>query len=149
MEKWSPQTTETEKFRTDIAETIVDGKHGKPATELPERGHVIIPGNSTRRASSLTPFGVVAIGTKTDGAAYEPLITFGAKEDAIETTSNTKGTTVKSYVDVAKKAHTEVEGFRAAIVDLTKVDLEAETPNFDTHTVISDEGVKSNTESIS
>ncbi len=131
---------------TETAESKSNGIHGKPAPEFPECGHGMITGNSSRCAPSLLSLGAVAILTKTDGAYYEPLITFGAKEDALETAPNSKGPIVKSHRDGFKIAHTEVSGEREAIVGDTKIDLEAETPAFDTYTVISDLSVLSNTE---
>lgn len=115
---------------------------------MSECGPGNISGNSPCCAPSLLSEGRVAILTKTDGASYEPLITFGAKEDAMETASNTKSSAVKSYEISFKATETVVEGFREAKVVDTKRDDEAETSNFESYTVISGEGVKSNTETI-
>lgn len=57
---------------------------------MSELGPGHISGNLSCCISSLLTFGVVAISTCTDGASYEPIMAFGAKEDAIETTSNSK-----------------------------------------------------------
>lgn len=50
--------------------------------------------------------------TNTDGAEYEPLIAFGAWEDAIDTTSNPKKT--------CPTVHEEVEPLTKACADAIK-----------------------------
>lgn len=74
-------------------------------------------GNVSRRTTSLLSLGVVASLAKTDGASYEPSLTLGAKEDAIETTTNPKLSVTKNILelDEAKIVHTEPEGEGAAI----------------------------------